>query len=166
MSMAPPTVRPSSTSMVRRARVITVDRPGMGLSDFQPGRKVLDWPADVAALADALGLNRFAVLGFSGGCPFALACAFRLPERVTVLGIVSGVVPDDLLGPGAARDPKIVQSQHMARDRPRMAHVVFTTLGLVSWFMPQMIVKQALAVFSPADQDLLCRVDFQPRFIA
>ena len=57
-------------------RLIGVDRPGMGLSDFQPGRRILDWPDDVLELADALGLERFAVMGVSGGGPF---CALRSP---------------------------------------------------------------------------------------
>jgi len=57
-------------------RVIAVDRPGMRGSDFQRSRRVLDWPADVASLADALGLDRFAVLGFSFGGPYARACGY------------------------------------------------------------------------------------------
>jgi len=58
-------------------RMICIDRPGMGLSTFQPGRRMLDWPADVAALADALGIGRFAVGGVSGGGPYAAVCALR-----------------------------------------------------------------------------------------
>jgi len=74
-------------------RVIAVDRPGMGGSDFQRRRRVLDWPADVAAVADALGLDRFAVLGFSFGGPYARACGYALAERVTRVILVSGVGP-------------------------------------------------------------------------
>ena len=48
-------------------RIIVPDRPGMGRSDFQPGRRIVDWPDDVLELAAALGLDRFAVLGSSGG---------------------------------------------------------------------------------------------------
>src|SRR5438132_13833586 len=62
-------------------RLIAADRPGMGGSDHQPGRTVLDWPADVRVLADHLGLDRFAVLGYSGGVPFAAATAYRLADR-------------------------------------------------------------------------------------
>jgi len=51
-------------------RVIGLDRPGIGLSDFQPGRQILDWPNDVVALADAMKIDRFAVLGISGGGPY------------------------------------------------------------------------------------------------
>ena len=80
------------------ARVITVDRPGFGLSDFQPERTLLDWPDDVAALADALGLERFAVGGISAGGPYVAACAYKIPHRLTSAGIVSGVGPTDCPG--------------------------------------------------------------------
>lgn len=74
-------------------RVIGVDRPGFGASDFKPQRRYDDWPADVVAVADALGLERFGVLGYSSGGPYAIACARAFPERLTFAGIVSGVGP-------------------------------------------------------------------------
>jgi pimeloyl-ACP methyl ester carboxylesterase len=74
-------------------RLITIDRPGLGLSDSQPGRGLLDWPDDVGALADALRIGSFAVLGHGAGGPYAAACAYRLPGRVTKAAIVSGLPP-------------------------------------------------------------------------
>jgi len=74
-------------------RLIAPDRPGFGQSDFAPDRTLLDWPQDVGDLADALGLDRFVVLGVSGGGPYAAACAARIPERLTAVGIVSGLSP-------------------------------------------------------------------------
>jgi pimeloyl-ACP methyl ester carboxylesterase len=71
-------------------RVIAPDRPGMGQSDFQPNRGLSDWPKDVTALADALGLKQFAVMGNSGGGPYVAVCAARIPERVRAAVIVSG----------------------------------------------------------------------------
>jgi pimeloyl-ACP methyl ester carboxylesterase len=71
-------------------RVICPDRPGMGGSDFQPGRRLTDWPSDVVALADTLGLDRFAVLGNSGGGPYVVACAAKIPSRLRTSVIVSG----------------------------------------------------------------------------
>jgi pimeloyl-ACP methyl ester carboxylesterase len=79
-------------------RLIAIDRPGMGLSDFQPGRTLVDWPADVVQVAAALGLNRFSVLGISGGGPYAAACAWRLADRLVRTGIVSGLAPVDVPG--------------------------------------------------------------------
>jgi pimeloyl-ACP methyl ester carboxylesterase len=74
-------------------RVIAVDRPGYGLSDFQHGRAITDWPGDVAEAADLLGIDRFSVAGASGGGPYALACAWRLPDRVIRAAVLSGVGP-------------------------------------------------------------------------
>ena len=71
-------------------RVIAPDRPGMGGSDFQPGRAFTDWPADVLALAGALSWDRFSVLGNSGGGPYVAVCAARIPERLRSAVIVSG----------------------------------------------------------------------------
>lgn len=84
------------------ARMIRIDRPGFGLSDFHAGRTLLHWPSDVARVADALGVGRFAVIGVSGGGPYAAACAFALPERVTAVAIAGGAGPIE--GPGAAGD--------------------------------------------------------------
>jgi pimeloyl-ACP methyl ester carboxylesterase len=71
-------------------RVIAPDRPGMGKSDFQPHRTFSDWPADVTSLADSLGLDRFAILGNSGGGPYVAVCAARIPHRLASAVIVSG----------------------------------------------------------------------------
>ncbi|KAK7426891.1 hypothetical protein QQZ08_006637 [Neonectria magnoliae] len=64
----------------RNLRLIALDRPGFGLSTPQPRRRILDWPADVRAFARGMRLPRFAVLGLSGGGPYALACARELPR--------------------------------------------------------------------------------------
>ena len=64
-------------------RLIAPERPGFGRSDFLPDRTFADWPDDVSELADALGFDRFAVAGSSGGGPYAAACAWKLPERLT-----------------------------------------------------------------------------------
>jgi pimeloyl-ACP methyl ester carboxylesterase len=76
-------------------RLIAVDRPGHGLSDFKRRRRVAHWVPDVASLADVLGLDRFAVLGVSTGGPYAAACAALLPQRVRTAGIVSGWAPSN-----------------------------------------------------------------------
>ncbi|MGA7671895.1 MAG: alpha/beta hydrolase [Nitrolancea sp.] len=77
-------------------RVIGVDRPGIGLSTFQPGRSFLDWPADITAVADALNLVRFGVVGNSGGSAYVAACALCIPERLAFAGIISGMGPIDV----------------------------------------------------------------------
>lgn len=80
-------------------RLISVDRPGFGRSDLQLGRRLTDWPADVAELAEALDIERFAVAGFSGGGPYAAACSVLIGDRVTRAGLVCA-------------------STHLVRERP------------------------------------------------
>lgn len=76
-------------------RMITPDRPGYGLSDFQPNRTLLDYPDDIAQLAYELGIDQFYILGTSAGGPYVAATAFKLPERVLRGSIVSGAAPFD-----------------------------------------------------------------------
>jgi pimeloyl-ACP methyl ester carboxylesterase len=73
--------------------VIAMDRPGSGLSARALGHELLNWPGDVLELAGALGIHRFAVLGFSAGGPYALAGAWSIPERLSAVGVISGVGP-------------------------------------------------------------------------
>ena len=75
----------------RHLRLIALDRPGFGLSDFQPDRRILDWPDAVCAVADQLGMDKFAIIGVSGGGPYALACALNVPERLTGVTVCCGV---------------------------------------------------------------------------
>lgn len=75
-------------------RLVAPDRPGIGLSDFQTGRTLLDWPADVVALADALfGVERFGGVGWSAGGPYVAACGYAVPERLTAGAMVASAVP-------------------------------------------------------------------------
>ena len=91
-----------AAALARGIRIIAPDRPGQGLSTGRRGRAIADWPDDVGELADGLGLARFAVVGISGGGPYAAACAWRLPGRVSCAEIISGVVPG--AGPDLASD--------------------------------------------------------------
>jgi pimeloyl-ACP methyl ester carboxylesterase len=75
------------------ARLLTLERPGIGLSDQLPGRTLTDWPQDVAELADRLELEWFSVLGTSAGGPYALATGLGLPQRVTGVGLLCAVGP-------------------------------------------------------------------------
>jgi pimeloyl-ACP methyl ester carboxylesterase len=74
-------------------RLLALDRPGYGRSSAQPGRTLLDWPKDVADVADRLGLDQFYLVGLSGGAPYAVACAYALPDRVLGAALVCPVPP-------------------------------------------------------------------------
>lgn len=70
-------------------RLIMPDRPGIGRSDPLAGRTLADWPKDVEALADALQIPLFAVVGVSAGGPYAAACAALIPERLRGVALVA-----------------------------------------------------------------------------
>ena len=74
-------------------RLVSYDRPGYGGSTPQPGRTVAAAADDVAAIADQLGMDHLAVLGQSGGGPFALACAALVPDRVAAAAVVAPLAP-------------------------------------------------------------------------
>ena len=74
-------------------RLIVPDRPGFGLSSYHPSRQLLDWPDDVIELANALTIKTFSVFGLSGGGPHVLATAYKIPDRVEKVAVVSGTAP-------------------------------------------------------------------------
>jgi pimeloyl-ACP methyl ester carboxylesterase len=79
-------------------RLIAFDRPGYGDSDRFEGRRVADAAADVLAIADAFDLEKFAIMGRSGGGPHALACAALLPDRLTKVAVLVGIAPRGAVG--------------------------------------------------------------------
>ena len=130
-------------------RLLAVDRPGFGQSTFLPGRRIGDWPADIATLADELGLERFSIVGVSGGAPYALACAASLPDRLAgvallcplgplaIAGSTAGMVTHDrVLLTLAARAPPLARAvghllAHWIRRGPDRC-LEFLTAGLDS----------------------------------
>ena len=94
-TLVPPVVEAAAA---RGLRVVSYARPGYGDSDRQPGRSVADCARDVARVAEALGLRRLLVAGWSGGGPHALACAACLPGLVAAAATLAGVAPADAAG--------------------------------------------------------------------
>jgi pimeloyl-ACP methyl ester carboxylesterase len=73
--------------------LVSVERPGVGDSTDHRYETIREWAGDAAAVADALGHDEFAVVGLSGGGPYALACAHELPDRVKAVGLLGSVCP-------------------------------------------------------------------------
>src|SRR6516165_11024718 len=105
-------------------RLVSPDRPGVGHSDPQPGRTILDWTRDVTELLDRLDVDRFALMGWSLGGQYAAAVGYALPQRVTRAAIVAGAIP--LTEPGAFdRLPAIDRNYiRMSRHAPWAAAVL------------------------------------------
>jgi pimeloyl-ACP methyl ester carboxylesterase len=146
-------------------RMIAPDRPGYGLSSFQPRRSLTDWAGDVSALADHLKLDSFAVVGVSGGGPHAVACASMLPERVTAAGIVSGVGPMgdpefDVAMVGVNRGLSF-----LARQAPLVLRPVFWFQEFFARRWPEAALRAAAKQFPAPDAALLERADVRAVFL-
>jgi pimeloyl-ACP methyl ester carboxylesterase len=136
-------------AMAANARIIAADRPGYGLSSFQRGRRILDWPDDVTALADALRIERFSVLGISGGGPYAAACAFKIPGRLAAIGIVSGMGPPDAPGMKDGASWTLPGTPSLIRRFVLM----LTSMGLQR--DPDQFLRRSKETFSQPDSRLL-----------
>jgi pimeloyl-ACP methyl ester carboxylesterase len=126
-------------------RLIALDRPGMGLSDFQPRRSLGDWPDDVVQLAAALGLERFAVLGISGGGPYAAACAWKLPEQLTGAGIVSGLAPLDVPGVIAGMGRRNRLSFQLVGRLAVLRRALFASMAVAVRRRPDRVLERGVA---------------------
>jgi pimeloyl-ACP methyl ester carboxylesterase len=122
----------------QRVRLVAPDRPGFGRSEFRP-RGLIDFPADVAEVADALGLARFAILGVSGGAPFALACAARLPQRVSAMAIVAGLGFTTVAEDFARLEVFARMSFRLARSAPVLSGFVNRALAAALRRRPELL---------------------------
>jgi pimeloyl-ACP methyl ester carboxylesterase len=144
-------------------RLISPDRPGIGASDPSPDRTLLDWPDDVAALADLLRIDTFGVMGWSMGGQYAAACAFALADRVTRAAIVAGCPPLD----GAARFVELNRMDTtlttLSRRVPWLARPIFATMGQVALRFPRQWTRASSRSLGPTDAAVLAHepaVDF------
>ena len=146
-------------------RLIFPDRPGYGLSTYQSGRRLTDWPGDVAQLADHLGVAEFSVFGVSGGGPHSAACAAVLGDRVAAAAIVSGVGP--LSHPDATEGmmPANRVVTVLARRRSRLLRGVMRlqVAGLHRW--PEQSLKMMTKQLPPADVAILERPEIRSLFL-
>ena len=134
-------------------RLVSPDRPGIGLSTYQPGRRLLDWPADVEALADALGLGRFAVMGWSAGGAYAAVCAAKMGRRVTAAALLSSAVPLDLYGTTRGLTAEDRTLLLLARRTPWLASTVMK-VSILSTSNARLF-RAATRSFPPADRSFL-----------
>lgn len=126
----------------RGVRVLCPDRPGIGLSDPKPGRTIGGYPDDVAAMAEALGLERFAVVGLSGGGPYALACGAKIPGRVTAVGVMAGVGPLDRPGAGEGMTGTDLRLLDLSLRRPLLARTMLAATAALAELVPSVMVER------------------------
>ena len=137
-------------------RVIAVDRPGIGLSTRQPGRRVTDFPRDIAELLDILDIERCAVVAWSGGGPYALACAWQMPEKFSVVGLISAPAPLS----GAPGSTGYTWPRHRAMSRTADHAPWVIALAMWNWSRqqrsdPRKQLDEAISGMVEADREIL-----------
>jgi pimeloyl-ACP methyl ester carboxylesterase len=158
---------PSSRTMARltdqaardlRVRIISPDRPGISGSTLQSNRKLIDWPPVVRQLVDHLGIDRFRMLGVSGGAPYAYATGRSMPHRVSAIAIVSGAPPIADLADNEGLLRLYSWMLALYRTQPallrRLFHLARPILSLrpPAWFRPLLL---KMLMLQPWDADSL-----------
>jgi pimeloyl-ACP methyl ester carboxylesterase len=156
---------PSSRTMAELAddaardlgvRIISPDRPGIRDSQFQPNRRLIDWPALLAEIADQLGIERFRLLAISGGAPYAYASAWRTPERVEKIAVVSGAPPLDELTDLDGLLPIHRRMLTLRASRPGLLKPLFyLARPFVAMRMPIRLRPLLLKFLQPCDANVL-----------
>jgi pimeloyl-ACP methyl ester carboxylesterase len=141
------------------ARIISPDRPGFGLSDFKRNRRILDWPNDVIELADTMNIDKFAILGISGGGPYALACAFKISERMTAIAICASMGPAN--APGAASGT----AMYIPRKNPLIKKLLLMGMAMGLRKDPDRVISQMKNTFPEVDCLMFNRPEIQKPFM-
>ena len=150
----------------RQIRLIGVDRPGIGSSTPYQYDTVFAFAEDLRTIADTLGIDKFEVIGLSGGGPYTLACAAAMPDRVVAAGVLGGVAPvrgADAIGGGVSTLVTAAAPVVEVAGAPlRLA-----ASGLIRLIRP--VAEPALYAYariSPeADRRLLVRPEFKAMFL-
>jgi pimeloyl-ACP methyl ester carboxylesterase len=155
------------TALTLRLRIIAPDRPGYGASTQAPSRTLTDWAADAEQLTDHLRVDRFTVLGISGGAPYALACAAALPVRVIRVCLVSAMGQVDSETALGKFDPVRRASLRMARRRsPLMQGLLRGAVGPLIARHADRFVSSIARGSGPADRATLAQKAVQTQIAA
>src|SRR5438874_4195219 len=156
---------PSSRTMAELAddaasdlgvRIISPDRPGIRDSQFQPDRRLIDWPPLLNEIAERLGIARFRILAISGGAPYAYASAWMTPDRVEKIAVVSGAPPLDELDDLDGLLPIHRRMLVLRQSRPRLLKILFQVARpFVALRMPIRLRPLLLKFLQPCDANVL-----------
>lgn len=146
-------------------RLIAVDRPGLGLSDFHPNRRLLDFSNDLLMLAAHLNVEHFAVLAYSLGGIHGLACARAIPERLTKVGIVSGAA--------LFTEAELMQNVNegtrkyltLPRDNPFASRMFLGMMKVMIRFAPRLMTASAASNLPEPDRVMVADSNFQAGFV-
>jgi pimeloyl-ACP methyl ester carboxylesterase len=141
--------------------IIAVDRPGIGLSDYKPGRAIRDCVDDTLEIADQLKVEKFAVLGVSGGAPYANTCALEIGDRLLACAIVSGMGP---VSDWSSTEDMFIPNRLLIAVGRTFPSVASLLIHIVGWWwrrFPPLALLWFRAVLSPGDRGVFRRREVQ-----
>jgi len=138
----------------RGLRLVAPDRPGVGLSS-RASWTIADYPARVAALADVLGFDRFGVWGYSGGGPYAVACAALLPHRVTTTAVAAGMGQIGVWATIEESEKTDRQMLELSTTHPAIARFLLGTSGYGARISPRIAMKSFEKQLNANDRDVV-----------
>lgn len=136
-------------------RLLAPDRPGIRSSSAKRGYRVVDVARDLVAAADALEAEKFGVLGWSGGGPYALATAYVAADRLLGVVVAAGMGPFDSPRTATGYSAFDIKMLGWSRDRLWLARAVMGTMGLVVRAAPGPVRGALSGDFSPHDREVL-----------
>ena len=144
------------SARARGVHVLAPNRPGIGGSDPHPMPLVASYVDDVTALADRLDLTQFAIVGHSGGGPFALACGALLPDRVRVVATIAGIAPLDIPGmeEGVAADDRRIL-RLLREGKEGSVRRQFQVMGFAVKYFPRLSLTFLKSQVSASERELL-----------
>jgi pimeloyl-ACP methyl ester carboxylesterase len=146
-------------------RIIAPNRPGVGRSEFVRRKSPLEAVADVEYLAGVLGLDKFSVIGISGGAPYALAVLYRLGERIRTTTLISGMGPAQLPGALHGMDQRRRIILAAGSRYPRLARNAFRIAARRFHAHPEPFLKRLVKTWSAPDQELFRRREIFELFL-
>ncbi len=147
-------------------RILGIERPGVGWSTPHLYEGFVDWARDLEAVADDLGLDRFGLIGLSGGGPYVLACAHEMPDRVVAGAVLGGVAPTQGLDAAAGGLVKLVAPLGGAFTALRYPiGLAFSTFVRALEPIQDRVFDLALGSFPEGDRRVLGRPDMREMFI-
>jgi len=150
---------PNNLSMLSKigVRLISTDRPGHGLSDPQPNRKLLDLADDISQLADQLTIDRFYVMGHSAGGPYALSCAYKLSSQINACTLVSSPAPPERPKPYKSLSVSFRVLLYAIRNYPKINYFFRKQMIKAIQGDVEQVGKRLLSGFPKEDQNQLLK---------
>jgi pimeloyl-ACP methyl ester carboxylesterase len=147
--------------------LISTDRPGIGQSSFKPDRKLLDYPKDIRELADGMGIEKFGVMGWSGGGAHTVVCGYVLPKRLLFNISLSGYTNFSEL-PGAADMLNTTAdriSVGLSQKFPRLFQLFFDLMAFSVKYFPQAYYSETAKALNDSDREIMANSAFKTHFI-